>query len=116
MTDSDYMARALELAARGKGYTSPNPCVGAVVVKNGHIIGQGFHAKAGGPHAEVVAIDDAAAKNPEKLADATIYVTLEPCNHFGKTPPCTQKNFKRRYRPGCCGLQRSQSQCCGGGD
>ncbi len=91
MTDSDYMARALELAARGKGYTSPNPCVGAVVVKNGQIIGQGFHAKAGGPHAEVVAIDDAAAKTPEKLANATIYVTLEPCNHFGKTPPCTHK-------------------------
>ncbi|NWH05136.1 bifunctional diaminohydroxyphosphoribosylaminopyrimidine deaminase/5-amino-6-(5-phosphoribosylamino)uracil reductase RibD [Desulfobacter latus] len=91
MTDSDYMARALALAARGKGYTSPNPCVGAVVVKNGQIIGQGFHAKAGGPHAEVVAIDDAAAKAPEKLADATIYVTLEPCNHFGKTPPCTHK-------------------------
>lgn len=91
MTDSDYMVRALELAARGKGYTSPNPCVGAVVVKDGQIIGQGFHPKAGGPHAEVVAIDDAAARAPEKLADATIYVTLEPCNHFGKTPPCTRK-------------------------
>lgn len=91
MTDLEYMAKALELAARGKGYTSPNPCVGAVVVKDGQIIGQGFHAKAGGPHAEVVAIDDAAAKAPEKLANATIYVTLEPCNHFGKTPPCTHK-------------------------
>ena len=91
MTDSDYMAKALELAARGKGYTSPNPCVGAVVVKDGQIIGQGFHAKAGGPHAEVVAIDDAAARAPEKLTNATIYVTLEPCNHFGKTPPCTRK-------------------------
>lgn len=91
MTDPDYMARALELAARGKGYTSPNPCVGAVVVKDGQIIGQGFHPKAGGPHAEVVAIDDAAARCPEKLANATIYVTLEPCNHFGKTPPCTHK-------------------------
>lgn len=91
MTDLDYMARALELAARGKGYTSPNPCVGAVVVKDGRIIGQGFHSKAGGPHAEVVAIDDAAARAPEKLAHATIYVTLEPCNHFGKTPPCTHK-------------------------
>ena len=91
MSDSNYMAKALALAARGKGYTSPNPCVGAVVVKNGQIIGQGFHPKAGGPHAEVVAIDDAAARNPEKLADSTIYVTLEPCNHFGKTPPCTHK-------------------------
>jgi len=91
MSDADYMAKALELAARGKGYTSPNPCVGAVVVKNGQIIGQGFHPKAGGPHAEVVAIDDAATRNPEKLVDSTIYVTLEPCNHFGKTPPCTHK-------------------------
>ncbi len=91
MTDSDYMARALELAARGKGYTSPNPCVGALVVKDDQIIGQGFHSKAGGPHAEVVAINDAAARHPEKLADSTIYVTLEPCNHFGKTPPCTHK-------------------------
>lgn len=91
MTDSDYMAMVLALAARGKGYTSPNPCVGALVVKNGRIIGQGFHPKAGGPHAEVVAIDDAAAKHPEKLVDSTIYVSLEPCNHFGKTPPCTHK-------------------------
>ncbi len=78
MTDLDYMARALELAARGKGYTSPNPCVGAVVVKDGRIIGQGFHSKAGGPHAEVVAIDDAAARAPEKLAHATIYNATAP--------------------------------------
>jgi diaminohydroxyphosphoribosylaminopyrimidine deaminase/5-amino-6-(5-phosphoribosylamino)uracil reductase len=91
MSDLDYMARALDLAARGKGFTSPNPCVGAVVAKNGRIIGQGFHPKAGGPHAEVVAIDDATAKHPDALPDSTIYVTLEPCNHFGKTPPCTHK-------------------------
>ncbi|PIE60866.1 MAG: riboflavin biosynthesis protein RibD [Desulfobacterales bacterium] len=91
MTDTHYMALALELAAKGKGFTAPNPCVGAVVVKDGEIIGQGFHPKAGGPHAEVVAIDDAVANAPEKLPGATIYVTLEPCNHFGKTPPCTQK-------------------------
>ena len=91
MTDRDFMAKALALAAQGKGYTSPNPCVGAVVVKDGKIIGKGFHPKAGGPHAEVVAIDDAASRSPEKLLGATIYVTLEPCNHFGKTPPCTRK-------------------------
>jgi diaminohydroxyphosphoribosylaminopyrimidine deaminase/5-amino-6-(5-phosphoribosylamino)uracil reductase len=91
MNDLDYMARALDLAAWGKGFTSPNPCVGAVVVKNGRIIGQGFHLKAGGPHAEVVAIDDATARHPEALPGSTIYVTLEPCNHFGKTPPCTHK-------------------------
>ncbi len=85
------MEKALALAARGKGFTSPNPCVGAVVVKDGQIIGEGFHQKAGQPHAEVNAIDDAAKRNPAKLAGATIYVTLEPCNHFGKTPPCTHK-------------------------
>jgi len=91
MNDLDYMAMALDLAARGKGFTSPNPCVGAVVVKEDQIIGQGFHPKAGGPHAEVVAIDDAAARHPGALPGSTIYVTLEPCNHFGKTPPCTHK-------------------------
>ena len=85
------MEKALALAARGKGFTSPNPCVGAVVVKEGQIIGEGYHQKAGQPHAEVNAIDDAEKRFPEKLAGATIYVTLEPCNHFGKTPPCTHK-------------------------
>ncbi|WDP92662.1 MAG: bifunctional diaminohydroxyphosphoribosylaminopyrimidine deaminase/5-amino-6-(5-phosphoribosylamino)uracil reductase RibD [Desulfobacter sp.] len=91
MTDNRYMELALELAAKGKGFTSPNPCVGAVVVKDGDIIGRGYHPKAGGPHAEVVAIDDAHAHAPGRLAGSTIYVTLEPCNHFGKTPPCTRK-------------------------
>jgi len=82
-----YMHQALALAEMGRGWTSPNPMVGAVVVKNGRIVGQGYHQKAGGPHAEVNAIDDAG----EKARGATIYVTLEPCNHFGRTPPCTQK-------------------------
>ena len=87
MTDPEYMLKALSLAKRAKGFTSPNPCVGAVVVKNGIIIGQGYHRKAGGPHAEVEALDDAGPK----AAGATLYVTLEPCHHFGKTPPCTHK-------------------------
>lgn len=91
MTDTDYMHLALELAAKAKGFTSPNPCVGAVVVENNEIIGQGWHHAAGKPHAEVEAIDDALSKFPHRLKGATIYVTLEPCNHFGKTPPCTQK-------------------------
>jgi diaminohydroxyphosphoribosylaminopyrimidine deaminase/5-amino-6-(5-phosphoribosylamino)uracil reductase len=91
MTDRLFMEMALELAARGKGFTSPNPCVGAVVVKAGEVIGQGWHQKAGTPHAEVNAIDDAIKRFPDRLAGATIYVTLEPCNHFGKTPPCTHK-------------------------
>lgn len=84
--DKYYMKMALELAAKAEGYTSPNPMVGAVVVKDGHIVGQGYHLKAGTPHAEVHALGEAG-----KMAKgATIYVTLEPCCHFGRTPPCTQ--------------------------
>ncbi|MFH0995624.1 MAG: bifunctional diaminohydroxyphosphoribosylaminopyrimidine deaminase/5-amino-6-(5-phosphoribosylamino)uracil reductase RibD [Pseudomonadota bacterium] len=83
-----YMQIALELAAKGAGYTSPNPMVGAVVVDpDGRVIGQGYHQSVGGPHAEVHAIDDAGPA----ARGATLFVTLEPCNHFGRTPPCTQK-------------------------
>lgn len=85
--DTFYMNMALELAERGRGFTSPNPMVGAVVVKDSHIIGTGFHEYAGGPHAEVNALSDAG----EAAKGATIYVTLEPCNHTGKTPPCTNR-------------------------
>jgi len=99
MTDHDHMRRALALALKGKGFTSPNPCVGAVVVKNGVVVGRGWHRAAGMAHAEVEAIEDAQnnalANTPDDLQSntrgATIYVTLEPCNHFGKTPPCTHK-------------------------
>ena len=87
MNNQNFMETALELAARGAGYTSPNPMVGAVVVRNGAIVGQGWHRKAGGPHAEVHAIDDAG----ERARGATLFVTLEPCNHIGRTPPCTLK-------------------------
>ncbi len=80
-----YMTRAIRLAERGAGWTRPNPLVGAVVVKNGEIIGEGFHGYFGGPHAEAEAIA-ACATNP---AGAEVYVTLEPCSHHGKTPPCT---------------------------
>lgn len=82
------MKRALELAQKGEGFTSPNPCVGAVIVKNGKIIGEGWHKKAGTDHAEVVAIKS--VKNKKALRGADIYVTLEPCNHYGRTPPCTK--------------------------
>ena len=83
--DAAFMRRALELARLGYGAVHPNPIVGAVVVRDGIIIGEGYHAKYGGPHAEVVALNEAGA-----AADsATIYVTLEPCSHHGKTPPCT---------------------------
>ncbi|WP_456395392.1 bifunctional diaminohydroxyphosphoribosylaminopyrimidine deaminase/5-amino-6-(5-phosphoribosylamino)uracil reductase RibD [Desulfurobacterium sp.] len=87
MNDDKYMEIAIEEALRGKGKTLPNPSVGAVIVKNGKIISTGFHEKAGMPHAEAVAIEKA-GKNAR---NATLYVTLEPCNHYGRTPPCTEK-------------------------
>ena len=85
--DERYIRFALELAHRGEGYTNPNPIVGAVVVKDGEVIGQGWHRRFGGPHAEVFALEEAG----EDTAGATIYVTLEPCSHYGKTPPCTDR-------------------------
>ncbi len=81
------MRKALELAEKGKGNTSPNPMVGCVIVKNDEIIGEGYHQKAGGPHAEIVALNSA----KEDVSNSTIYITLEPCTHFGKTPPCVQR-------------------------
>ena len=82
------MQIALELAAKGAGYTSPNPMVGAVIVdSDGRIVGQGYHQSVGGPHAEVHAINDAGLA----ARGAALFVTLEPCNHVGRTPPCTQK-------------------------
>ena len=83
-----YMQRCIDLAKKGLGHTYPNPMVGSVIVHNGKIIGEGWHKKAGEPHAEVNAI--AAVKNKALLATSTLYVSLEPCNHFGKTPPCSQ--------------------------
>lgn len=80
-----YMARAIKLAKKAEGMTSPNPIVGAVIVKNGRIVGEGYHKKAGSAHAEVNAIRAAG----RSARGASIYVTLEPCNHFGRTPPCT---------------------------
>ena len=82
--DRAWMRRALVLARRGWGHTAPNPMVGAVVVRDGVAVGRGFHARLGEAHAEVVALQDAG----ERARGATVYVTLEPCNHHGKTPPC----------------------------
>lgn len=87
MNDTYYMEMALALAEKGKGFTSPNPLVGAVVVNDGKVVGKGYHKIYGGPHAEVNAINDAGPH----AEGATIYVTLEPCNHTGNTPPCTEK-------------------------
>ncbi len=84
--DEKYMGRALALAKKAVGLTSPNPLVGAVIVRDGRIVGEGFHAEAGGPHAEVLAIKKAG----KKAGGATIYVNLEPCSHYGRTGPCTE--------------------------
>jgi len=78
------MRRALRLAKKGRGRTSPNPMVGAVLLRNGEVVGEGYHARAGGPHAEIVAIRNAG----QKAKGATLYVNLEPCTHQGRTPPC----------------------------
>ena len=80
------MRRALELAENGSGYVSPNPKVGCVIVHQGKIIGEGWHQEYGGPHAEVNAVNS--VKNQDLLAESTVYVSLEPCAHWGKTPPC----------------------------
>lgn len=86
------MQRALTLAEQGMGYTKPNPLVGAVIVKNGKIIGEGFHQRYGGPHAEINAFGNAA----EPVEGATMYVTLEPCSHYGKTPPCAKAIVEKK--------------------
>ncbi|HEU5140906.1 MAG TPA: bifunctional diaminohydroxyphosphoribosylaminopyrimidine deaminase/5-amino-6-(5-phosphoribosylamino)uracil reductase RibD [Bacillales bacterium] len=86
MDHQDYMKLALQLAEGGKGQTSPNPVVGAIVVNNGRIVGMGAHLKAGEPHAEVHALNMA----DDKAKGSTVYVTLEPCSHYGKTPPCAE--------------------------
>lgn len=88
LDDNVLMRRCFELARLGTGMVSPNPMVGSIVVKDGKIIGEGWHEKYGGPHAEVNAINS--VKDKSLLEDATIYVNLEPCAHFGKTPPCAE--------------------------
>jgi diaminohydroxyphosphoribosylaminopyrimidine deaminase/5-amino-6-(5-phosphoribosylamino)uracil reductase len=92
LPDEDYMRQALRLARRGLGRTSPNPMVGAVIVRDKRIIGQGYHHYYGGKHAEVNAMESAA----EDISGATMYVTLEPCCHYGKTPPCVEAVIQNR--------------------
>ncbi len=88
--DEKYMRRALQLAAQGAGHASPNPMVGAVIVHNGRIIGEGFHRCCGQGHAEVNAVASVSEADRCLLPESTIYVTLEPCSHYGKTPPCAK--------------------------
>lgn len=91
--DLKFMQHALDLSLKGIGLVNPNPMVGAVIVKNGVVIGEGYHAKFGEPHAEVNAVKNAA----EEVEGSTIYVTLEPCNHQGKTPPCTELLIRKKF-------------------
>ncbi len=96
--DEKFMRVALRLARRGVGRTSPNPPVGAVIVKNGEIIGRGYHRRAGLPHAEIEAINDALSRGVSDFSDATMYVTLEPCSHWGRTPPCAVRLVEEKFR------------------
>ena len=89
-TDIYFMSLALDLAEKGRGLVSPNPMVGAIVVRDGEIVGKGYHKKAGSDHAEIIALKHAA----DKSYGATLYVNIEPCCHFGKTPPCTDAIIK----------------------
>ncbi len=93
-TDISYMKRVLELAEKGFGKTSPNPLVGAVIAKNGRILGEGWHEQYGKAHAEVNAVRNA----KEDIASATVYVNLEPCCHYGKTPPCTELLIENKIK------------------
>lgn len=97
--DIQWMRRALQLAGNGRGNVSPNPMVGCVIVHEGNIIGEGWHRQYGGPHAEVWAVNDAESKgNAHLLSESTAYVTLEPCSHTGKTPPCADLIVNKKLR------------------
>ena len=99
--DPSYMRRAIELARRGTGAVNPNPLVGAVIVKNGRIIGEGYHVRYGELHAERAAF--ASLKDQADAEGAVMYVTLEPCCHFGKQPPCVDAIIEHKIRKVYCG-------------
>jgi diaminohydroxyphosphoribosylaminopyrimidine deaminase/5-amino-6-(5-phosphoribosylamino)uracil reductase len=111
IVDETYMKMALSLAEQGRGWTSPNPLVGAVVVKDGEVVGKGFHQSAGGPHAEVFALEESG----DDARGATLYVTLEPCNHTGRTPPCTHAILKSRIKRLVVGMKDPNPRVTGGG-
>lgn len=108
------MRRAIEMAKRGKGFVSPNPLVGAVFVKNGKIITEGYHKKFGGDHAEIIAIKNA-GKNKFFLAGSTLYVNLEPCVHFGKTSPCVPELVKAGISRAVIAMKDPNPLVCGRG-
>jgi diaminohydroxyphosphoribosylaminopyrimidine deaminase/5-amino-6-(5-phosphoribosylamino)uracil reductase len=111
MDDRHFMDMALELAAKGEGFTSPNPMVGAVVVNDGQVVGRGYHKMAGGAHAEVNALSDAG----DLAKGATLYVTLEPCNHTGRTPPCTHKILELGVERVVAAMKDPNKKVSGGG-
>lgn len=108
-----YIKRCIELAKNGLGTTYPNPLVGSVIVHNGKIIGEGWHRKSGESHAEVIAIDS--VKNKELLKESTIYVSLEPCSHFGKTPPCSDLIIQHKIPRVVIGTIDPFAKVCGSG-
>ncbi|CAK8722927.1 bifunctional diaminohydroxyphosphoribosylaminopyrimidine deaminase/5-amino-6-(5-phosphoribosylamino)uracil reductase RibD [Candidatus Electrothrix laxa] len=114
-SDIEYMRLAIKEAEKGLGRTSPNPCVGAVIVRDDQIIGQGYHRQAGTPHAEVNAIANVLEK-ANSCAGATIYVTLEPCNHTGRTPPCTQAILTAGFSRVVIGMADPTPVASGGAD
>lgn len=111
MNDKDYMYMALDLAEKGRGFTSPNPMVGAIVVKNDKVVGQGYHKAAGEPHGEVNALNDAG----NLTRGATLYVNLEPCNHTGRTPPCTNKILESGIKRVVAAMEDPNPDVAGGG-
>ena len=111
MDDTRWMARALALAARGRGLTSPNPMVGALVVRDGAVIAERFHERAGGPHAEAAALEEAGAR----ARGSTLYVTLEPCNHVGRTPPCVETIVRAAVRRVVAATRDPNPRVTGGG-
>jgi len=111
MNDERWMQQALDLAELGLGTVNPNPLVGAIVVKDGHVVGRGAHREFGGPHAEAFALDEAG----DRARGATLYVTLEPCCHHGKTPPCTDRILAAGIRCVVYAIDDPNPQVCGKG-
>ncbi len=107
----EFMAQALRLAERGLGRTDPNPMVGALVVRDGEVVGQGYHQGPGQPHAEIEALRDAG----NRAYGADLFVTLEPCNHYGRTPPCTQSIMGNGIARVWYGMADPNPDVCGGG-
>ena len=115
MKDEFYIKRCIELAEKALGNTYPNPLVGSVIVHNDRIIGEGFHKKAGEPHAEINAINSIKDEEKHLIPESTIYVSLEPCAHFGKTPPCALKIVELGFKKVVIGAMDSHDKVNGKG-